>query len=242
MIIVSQPRSGTHMVRTALNRHPKLKVATEIFNGLANPKLPREYSALQGQVKVAQELVARNKHFTIHLYDPHDLPGLWPGWQAQVVLQRRHLPTTVSPMLFLYRKNKLRQAISRLEAEMSGHFDQYKYKQNQGTLRCPPWLMIEQIRIFQRADKEAKRVQEQAASRGVWTHRVSYEELRADWDAQMKKIQTGAGVSPKQLTPATLKQGDRPMSERVRNWKQLVDAFRETDYWNFVQEIIDDES
>lgn len=221
MIIASQPRVGTHMVRTALNQHPELAFQSEILNGLLFGEHYRPDTT-------PDKLLEQNTNFCMHIYDPIDLEGMWPYWELQDELQERMMQTKVDAMV-LTRQNKLEQAISYIEAEMTGMFHRYDEPDHgDAQMHCPPWMIMDLIARFERADAFA---QEALPDAPVFL----YEHLDTMPDAVFNKMQKHLGVKPQPLRIQTKKLGTRPLHKRVANWGQLVKALRSTRHGHFLE-------
>lgn len=220
MIIASQPRSGTHMTRTALNQHPELEFQSEVLNGIA-------FSAHWPQDITLDQLLRNNPNFCMHVYDPIDLEGMWPGWEMQAELQERFMRTKQDAMV-LTRRDKLAQAISYIEATMSGQFHTFEEPNNSSLTHCPSWAVMDLIDRFERAD--------------AWTQSALpdapvylYEDLAMMPDAVFNRMQKHLGVTPRPLRAQTKKLGNRPLHKRVRNWDLVEKALMGTRHEHYLE-------
>ena len=63
---------------------------------------------------------------------------------------------------------------------------------------------------------------------------ITYEELTADLDAGMARVQQFLGVPPKRLAISTVKQEVRPLSEVIANYGELRKAWAGTRWAAFL--------
>ena len=221
MIIASQPRVGTHMVRTALNQHPELEFQSEILNGLVFGEFYKADTTLD-------KLLTQNPNFLIHIYDPVDLEGMWPHWEFQAELMERFMTEPTEAMV-LTRRDKLAQAISYIEAEMTGMFHRFDEPAGrQGQMHCPPWMVMDLIGRFERADAYATEALPDAPV-------FIYEDLNTMPDAVFNRMQKHLGVKPRPIRPTTKKLGTKPLHKRVRNWQQITGALKGTRHEHYLE-------
>lgn len=220
MIIASQPRTGTHMVRTALNQHPELEFQSEILNGLVFGNHYRSDTTLD-------HLLRLNPNFCMHVYDPIDIEGMWPFWELQAEMQERMMTSKVDAMI-LTRRNKLQQAISYIEAEMTGMFHRFDAPTDLGMMHCPPWMVTALIDRFERADAFVVDALPDAPT-------FIYEDLEVAPDAVFYRMQKHLGVKQMPLRAQTKKLGNRPLHKRVRNWEHVERALLGTRYEHYLE-------
>ena len=209
------------MVRTALNQHPELEFQSEILNGLV-------FGEHWNADTTLAKLMELNPNFCLHVWDPVDLEGMWPRWEMQEELQERFMREKFDAIR-LTRRDKPAQAISYIEAEMTGMFHRFdEPADRQGTMHCPPWMVMDLIERFERADAFADQALPDAAI-------ITYEDLNTMPDACFNRMQKILGVKPTVLRPTTKKLGTKPLHKRVRNWSQLWRALKETRYGHYLE-------
>ena len=214
MIIVSQPRSGTHMVRTALNKHPRIRIASEIFNGL------------HGSLHTTLKTMPAN--FCLHAYDPEDLVGIWPEWQKQAAFQA-NMHAAAQQYIILQRRNKLDQAISYFEALHYGYFHRMQIdpEQHADNITIKPGLLVAVMKIFIRSDVWI--------SSNVHGRVFYYEDIADEISPVLEEAQQLLNVSPQKLTPQTKKLGTREMHTRVKNWEQICESLVDTEFEQYIK-------
>ena len=218
-VIVSLPRSGTHMLRSVLNEHPEIRTEIEIFNEHFDPCkqwLGRPAGWVLDNV-AWRENSARIRGFTAHL----DQGQPWKLWE--------HL-LTIKGVRFvcLRRQNVLEQYVSLQEALLHHQWHAVNRPEDLPalrTLRLEPaavegyfqttaahWNWFE--RTFSRRPRQA----------------VSYEDLCARTELVSRQVQQFLGAAVIEgLRPQTVKVG-RPASELVSNYGELCDYFSGTEH------------
>jgi|GEM_PF-6778070 len=228
-VICSQPRVGTHMVRTSLNTHPSLDVASEVFNGLVNEQEMEQHSTHQLLAKYPGG-------FCCHCYDEDETVGMWPCWElAQDLWEmiRRGAVQDVKAVV-LWREDKIAQAISYLKASMVGPWHRMKtdppLDECQTSIDVPPWMLRALFEKFEAATAFQIEVMDGA---NVERLRISYEQLTESPDHHLHNIQKLFGVQPRPLVPQTTKINRHPIPAQVSNWGDLVRSFRGTKWGHY---------
>lgn len=254
-VIVSYLRSGTHMLRTALESHPRVFCQTEVFNP-DNPLLPYP---LQTPVEVVLREHVFKDHappvthagFVLHAYHPYALeafPGLrsnpawgevWPRLDALNDLRVLHLK----------RRNLLRRHVSHLVARRSRFWHSWRAD---GVTRvthldAPPhpdsvgWAPEERPvvhvdpqqleRDFVEVERWRRTADAALASRPRLD--VVYEDLCADFARVSAGVLDFLGLPRVPLRPAVTRLEARPLREAVANHDALKAHFAATRYAEF---------
>ena len=230
-VICSQPRTGTHMVRTALNTHPSLGFASEVFNGLVNgPELAKQSTKAL--------MTAYAAGFCCHCYDEDETVGTWPDWYKATEMWDAIRTGTVQDVkaIVLWRECKIAQAVSYIKAEMSGKFHTMKMANEpdnvDSPITVPPWLLRHLMERFEEATAFQIEVMDGANVERV---RISYEQLVVSPDHHFHKIQKLLGVQPRPIVPTTKKLSKQTLPQQVSNWSNLVRSFRGTKWGHYFE-------
>ena len=217
-LILSSPRCGTHMLRSALAEHPQLVCFTEAFN----PDFVHDgpYDETTHEDTILDE----------HLFS--DYP---PGVRAVgFPLHRSGARFGRWPTLWqrLERDESLR-VISLSRLHLLGRYVSYRIMREREDRDTP--------RLFTREELQAEfRLQETAVK--VFDERfaghpllpVKYEQLVDDWDTWIGTIQEFLGVDPLPLKPGTKPNKGVPYRRLVENHDELAQHFAETPWgWLF---------
>ncbi len=234
-LVLSSPRSGTHMLRTSLNAHPNIVCMTEMFNP--------DYTA-RGFDFAADTAVERI--LADHVYLPYP-PGidavgfllqrsgarcphasiLWPLLERDLDLQ----------VVSLRRENLLRRYLSqRLRRRERQHLGASSPPPD--LERTPPEpIKLEfdhLIRDFEHQEHKRLELDRRFAGHRVTT--VSYEELCHRYDETLNRLQRFLGVPPIELRPKTRKRAIPPLSQIVSNYRELKKDFADTAWAEFWDE------
>ncbi len=249
-VLVSYLRSGTHMLRTALESHPAVFCQTEVFNP-DNPILPY---ALDTPVDVIlREHVFRSHPprithagFVLHAYHPQALASR-PGQRANPLWACvwEHLAALPGlRVLHLKRHNLLRRHVSHLLARRSRFWHSWRAESVARVthLDAPPHPDSVEWRPGERPalEVDALAFERDVAEVLAWRQRadealaacprldVGYEDLCADWESATARVQEFLGLPRAALRPAVNKLDERPLREAVSNYDELRARFSGT--------------
>lgn len=218
-VILTFPRCGTHMLRTALNSHPAITCHNEIFNtDIHSADTIRRV----GPTHLYEKHTGDREGFVVHNYSTEEkfdsaklTQGLW------TVLQERQ-PTLIA----LDRRDLLRRCFSVYQAIQTNRWHVWNSQKGRHPLATPsptPDQVTWQLRM-----SLAQREQRQTLF--PHAHLFIYEDLVQNWDDRTRTIQELIGVKVKKLRPKTQKQDQRPITDMVKNYAQLKDHFLATPY------------
>jgi len=213
-VVVSLPRSGTHMLRSVLNQHPHIRTEIELFNEYFEPcreRLGRSAEWILENVAWREDS-ARIRGFTAFL----DQGQPWKLWEHLLTLKGVRY-------VCLRRRNLLEQYVSLQEALVHKQWHAVKRREDLPalhTLRLEPaavecffrsavmhWNWFE--RAFARRPRQT-----------LW-----YEDLCAHTEVVSRQVQQFLGAEiVSGLRPETVKVGRRA-SELISNYDELCDYF-----------------
>ncbi len=223
-VVVSRPRSGTHMLRTLLNQHPEIRTETELFNEHSqNCKHWRKKSARWVLDNVAWRGESQK---TILGCLAHLGQGeLWGVWQ--------HLLTRDDVRYICMRRfNLLHQFVSLQQALVHQSWQTYRHdvRPAMRKLEIDP---LEAEHYFRRQLAHWAWFEAMFAGRLQLT--VWYEELCHDRDNASRRVQKFLGATVMGgLEPETVKIGQSPR-DIVSNYDQLRGYFAGTEYEKFFE-------
>jgi len=217
-VLLSLPRSGTHMLRTALNAHPHVWCCHEVFNRDVYGKLKRRGVGVGGRdapwdgepVAVYFHRLQRvgQDRFGVCV-QPHHFQKRRAGFEEMLAME---LPT-----ILLYRLNTLRQYVSRLQARARGKWEAY-----QGDPPPQPIKVAVEHAAYEQFHYEQREAVATLAARCPRLIALTYEELIADWAGGMRRVFAGIGVAPCKVAPQTIKVGAGFLENAVDNWAEVV--------------------
>lgn len=217
-IILSSPRSGTHMLRTTLRNHPNIAARSELFNPdfIRNKPFGPETPALE----ILNKYIFRNypDHikmvgFIIHRSGTPfgDWPDLWS------LLQEDKSICIIS----LRRRNLLRRYLSYQTMRT------FRGKPTQ-PLTFNPEVLKEDF-IYQ--EKEVEAFDQQFAGHPII--KVYYEDLCADYHRTVKKVLRFLKVKNQKLWPDEKGKPIRKLQEAIANYDDLKVYFSQTKWAPF---------
>jgi hypothetical protein len=220
-IIVSLPRSGTHMLRTLLNQHPNIRTESELFNEDAKPSRKwRKNSAQWVLENIAWcESAEQIRGCVAHLGQGHT----WGIWQ--------HLPNLADVRyLCIRRQNWVEQYLSLREALVHRHWQAYRNEQPP-PVRAMTFQPHEMERYFHQVQAHWDWFEQTFADRPQLT--VWYEEMCIHTEAISRQTQQFLGADVMEgLQPDTVKVG-RPAKELIENYEELSRYFSGSPYQRF---------
>lgn len=249
-VLVSYLRSGTHMLRTALESHPAAFCQTEVFNPdnkiLPYPLDTPVEQVLREHVFKPHPPEVTHAGFVLHAYHPFALDA-WEGLRANPawaeVWPRLDAMDDLK-VLHLQRRNLLRRHVSQLVARRSRFWHSWRAGAVDEVthLDAPPhpdsvdWHPAERPVVTVDPERFAR----DAAEVERWRRRaddalgsrprlvVAYEDLCADFEGQAERILDFLGLPRAPLRPAVSKLEERPLREAVSNYDGLRARFAGT--------------
>jgi len=224
-LILSSPRSGTHMLRTSFHGHPEVVAHTELFNPDWNRNEPFDDTLPAATVlrdhafRVYPARVAA-VGFALHRSGARfgAWPDLWALLEADAALH----------VISLRRHDLLRRYLSHClmrERNRSG--------QGAAFVPAPRAYRPHDLRAeFERAERELAAFDRRFAGHPLL--RVAYEQLRDDYGATLRRIQVFLGVRPRPVQPVTTLNASPPLERLIANHDELARAFAPTRWgWFF---------
>ena len=226
-VILSSPRSGTHMLRTSLNKHRNVESLAEMFN----PDLigDEAFDTLTPEKTILSE----------HIYRPYTSEisavgfaihragaplGNWGGvWDLLEADQELHV-------ILLHRHDLLRRYLSHCtmrERNRSGD----KTLQPKPR-RCEPEDLKGEFEQYEKTLASFKR--------RFGKHpllQVSYEDLCARYAETLTRIQGFLGLPYQSVAPGTQRNPSIPPSHLLENFDELADAFARTRWAYFFRTL-----
>ena len=217
-IILSSPRSGTHMLRTALRNHPDIAARSELFN----PDFQRDkpFGPDTPALEILNKYIFREYPsnmkmvgFIIHRSGTPfgDWPDLWPMLQEDKSIY----------VISLRRRNLLRRYLS--------------YQVMRTFRGAPPQPLafdpeaLKKDFIYQ--EKEIEAFDQQFAGHPLM--KVYYEDLCANYDQMLKGILKFLKVKHRKLWPDEKGKPIRKLQDAIANYNELKDYFSQTEWGPF---------
>lgn len=220
-IILSSPRSGTHMIRTILRNHYNIAARSELFNPdflqamPFGPETPAE-EILQEYIFREYPVNVKVVGFIIHRSGTPfgDWPNLWQMLEDDKEIY----------IISLRRRNLLKRYLS--------------YQVMRTFKGAPPGPLNfdpEDLRndfIYQQQEIEA--FDERFSDHPLL--KIYYEDLCNNYNATIKKVQRFLKVKPRKLWPDIKARPKRNLNEAIANFDELQIHFSQTEWSGFFEE------
>lgn len=220
-LLLTSPRSGTHMLKSSLDAHPNVVCLTEMFNpdyiqgkygyddSMPAPQVLEKYIYKDYEPEV------KAVGFCLHRLGARF--GNWPNlWN---ILQN----TDGLYVISLRRENLLRRYLS-VQLQQIRNLDSSQLK----PISFEPEKLLED---FNRQRKKVAEFNQRFSDHP--TINVTYEQLCEDYEGTMKKLQDFLGVPVVELKPGTGKRNNPPISDFVVNYNELKQKFANTEWAAF---------
>jgi len=226
-VIQSYPRSGTHLLKTALDSHSKIKCYGELCNPDFHDHLESTEQILNLlrrstlQAGFLAHATIGTKHQTDERRKKH--VGLWKNLQQA----KKKEPIII---LNIFRQNLFERFISERIAIMT---NRWNCRNEHDIVRVAPWRVDPQkaIQDFRRTLD----IRNEARKRFPQAQWFAYEDLVNSKAKTLAIIQKTLQVSIEKLKPKTIKVG-RKMRDTIKNYDELKSHFSNTRFARFFQE------
>ena len=214
-VIRSFPRSGTHMLKSALDSHSKLNCQGELFHPTPHDFSMRRLGAV-GHLESFK--LGPLDGFVVHGFVPTEgqpYIGIYEDlWQ---VLRVFHVP-----MIIVQRQDQIRRAASAKIAQSRRTWRR--------TPKCPTTeeTCTLDVEEFLRALNNVYSCDRLSKQWYPWAHMVQYETLTREWPVEVAKIQQYLGVGVERLVPRIEKQDPRPIADIITNYPRLREQLLKT--------------
>jgi len=256
-VIISYLRSGTHLLRTALESHPHIVCQTEVFNS-DNPNLPYPLTLTSQQVLdnwVYKDFTSEVHcaGFVLQAYHPYGLTALSgvranPHWNdIWPILQ--HMPNL--KVIHLRRQNLLRRHLSHIRARTSQQWHNWSSAQlpHISLLETPPANHIDQYqKLNDVLTLDPTVMQQDFTEVNLWQQRaeellshhncchVLYEDIHDNFHGECSRILSFLGVGQQTLKSGVNKLENRPLSQSIANYAELKSLFQHTPWISYFED------
>ncbi len=220
-LILSSPRSGTHMLRTALNNHPKIVCQSEMFN--PDFIISEDYDVTASDDHILQNHIFKDYAdgvdavgFILHRSRARfgDWPDLWNKLEANKDIK----------IILLHRENLLRRYLSH----------QVMRAKRTGSDIVQKFTAFELANEFAEMQQELIDFTERFAGHSIL--KISYEDLCGDYCDTIGKVQNYLGLERRDIQPSTSKNTSVPLSEAISNYEKLRQKFSKTLWADYFRE------
>ncbi len=236
-IILSSPRSGTHMLKTSLDMHPNVICSDEMFN----PDYYKERYSYTGETPASdilkkyifspQNSSTKAVGFCIQRTDAGF--GGWSNlWNLLQNIQDLYV-------ISLTRDNGLRRYLSfkvmqqRILQRKS--VQNYKNRKQDKFLFSPLEIPPEELlKDFKKQKKKIAEFEQRFSHQP--TLKISYEQLCDNYSESVETVQKFLGVDTIPLQPQTTKIESRLLSDSIKNYGELKESFENTEWQHFFEE------
>lgn len=256
-VIISYLRSGTHLLRTALESHPAIVCQTEVFNSdssnLPYPLNTNTKTILDDWVYKSFASSIQQVGFVLQAYHPFALQA-FPGIRENLAWS--NIWPILSNMqglkvIHLRRENLLRRHLSHVQARKTGqwhawdaervksvtHFEVNAIARANSTVVRDKQVTLnaEQLKAdFIEVDVWHKRAEQQLSHHSSVS--ITYEQLCSDFDSTTHFILRFLSVEQHSLQAAVKKLEQRSLRDSIVNYDDLKAYFIDTEWALFFEE------
>lgn len=216
-VIASRSRCGSHMLRTALDRHPTVRCRPELFH----PIFFGGRSA-QEHLKGLFDPNCQASGFLLLHWTRNQLAigGTHPDFGSHRELLLEQVPDL--RVIILHRENLLERYVSLQLTKQHGAFHAFRAPRR-SELRPITINVADLLDSFRIHEDEL--IDDLAAYADRMTLQVSYEQLIEGWDPVCDALQDFLEVPRRRLRPATFKQSHyRHVRDVIVNYRDVLDA------------------
>lgn len=220
-IIVAEMRTGSTLLSTTLDGHPRVRCYGELLHGedLPDNQVPGcERRRLTGGELIrrafAGEAFEAVGFRAMAFLPPPSEPQWSDAWDSLRGVEGLRV-------IYLTRQDRLAQYASTVIAEQTGLY----HPHDNDPIYLPenrPRIEID-ARAFKGWIKDRDRLfgRRRRQVQGKLSLEINYERLTGAWPETIMKVQAFLSVAPLELRPAKRKQETRPLSEAIANYEQL---------------------
>lgn len=220
-MILSSPRSGTHMLKSSIDNHPNAVCLTEMFNPDYTEKIypfteyTPEQEILDGYIFCEYPPEVQAVGFCLHRVGARF--GNWPDlWEMLVNMEDLYI-------ISLRRENLLRRY-------WSFQLRTIQDLRNQS----PEPRALDKDRLIADFERQTSRIaefDEKFKDHPLIT--VTYEQLCNDYGPTLNRVQEFLGLDVIELQPGTNRRATPKISEKVTNYDELKREFEGTPWAHF---------
>lgn len=245
-LIVGKGRTGSSFLRSLLNSHPGVVAYAELFVSYDRPVWDVPYAPRSpGVIRTLRRDPGR--FLERHVFRRHP-PSVAAVGLKMLYDQARHeawrdvwnllRDRPGLHVLHNTRRNLLATYLSWRRAERTGIWkvtEATRPRAEEVARQVRLELDVDDCRrFFEETEIQARRMETFFTEAGRPVLEVAYEDLAADRDATLDRVQDFLGVEPRALRPTTHKQAMLPLSEEIVNYGELHRAFSGTPWERFL--------
>lgn len=245
-IILGRSRTGSNMLKSALDGHSRMIVYGELFRkpGMIGWDRWPYVGPVYGQSRRLVSLAERHpiRFLDKHIFRSYTVPVDAVGFKMFYYYAHRSAWEQIWTwleedqqihVLHLKRRNALRTFLSHVRAERTEHWISQP-GEKQELPRCS--LDADACESFFRKTREWEQEYDQRFSSHPKLD-LYYEDLVADFGTELARVQSFLGVPGEQTPPRTRKQSGLPLSEAILNYDELRTRFLGTPWATYFEEV-----
>jgi len=225
-VICTMPRSGSHMLRTALHNHSKMRCHGEEFNVVAghNSDLTKE-QVFEKVYGINPEAEASGFIHHLHMFSFQRPKHPWATLQDDLV----NIPDL--KVIHLYRFNLLKQYVSNSIANNTKiwHRLHESHDHPDKVVNIRPDKLLMNFKMTLRLNKKAL---DDFKNHEYIT--VMHEKFVTKYEEEIERVQKFLDADVETIQPITLKQEVRPLTEIISNYDEVENVLRGTRYEIFL--------
>ncbi|MCG8600669.1 MAG: class I SAM-dependent methyltransferase [Verrucomicrobiales bacterium] len=228
--ILSQPRSGTHLLRNLLHSQPDVCCEGELFHPRVPIKSVADFTPQKPAREVLKDLMnsreVDGRHFGFPVHDSGGPLGRRFCWDHEELLNWKPAPLVI----WLYRRNRLAQYASWLSALESGRWSDYSGKAGKTTdpaRKVGPFSPNPEEFAQWLERQETRRQNLKAKLQSLPSIEIAYEDLCKNPERTCAQIFHKLGLPPVPVETPTRKMRNYRLQEIFTNFEDLVRVHRE---------------
>jgi hypothetical protein len=238
-IIHAQARSGTHMLSTALNRHPNISTYGEVLNryNVTGRQIP-EKTPEEATLRWLLSRRRNDPYVGVCIHMNYAMPKKYlydyGEFLAKNIDSRKNIWEALAnwpnlKVITLYRQDHVAQFVSYVRARRTKQWS-VGPSLRPGEKEVAPHPFAIDVPHLLRYIKYKVQLEGIALRRFPNAYVVTYEDLCEDFTNQIKRIEQYLGVALKKVNPNTIMVRQMPLWEEVANYNEIAEALANTPY------------
>ncbi len=226
VIIFSQQRTGSNMLRTMLSQHPSLRVGGEAFIGTTRllwsdwTDKPLPDTLINNTLFEKPTKHIKNMWEAFDIWNIHDPSNKHCGNIHDILLKEQNMK-----IIWLSRVDKISQAISKFLCHKTNYWTRYNgdNKIERNTFYINPHNVKQLAKAF---NKQRESNLKRFENCGLPSISITYEDFCEQPDETLKKITDFLGIPFLAYKPKTTKTYKKPIHELISNYEEIQQYVR----------------
>lgn len=222
-LMLSYPRSGCHMLQSALSQHPQLVVEEEAYSAANYPVNFFDFTLQLFARANGAILHVPDVTFTATNYDFQTLEQL----DAETAVRWLHVWREDWLAMFVsYKQAFLTGAWGLIQQEKQELYPSFIQRISPDAYEPVPFTVyVNEMVSFHRLVTRWQAETQNFLRQKNHLH-VRYEQLRDDWDKELTRVQEFLGLDVVPLKPLVQQQIQQPHTDLILNWEELEPTYK----------------